>query len=49
MEEPEAAEPYLHRDRIQLADGRYLIYYTFDQKIFLNGVDKEDTAKTEDE
>jgi hypothetical protein len=48
MQELEPSEPYLHRDRIRLADGRYLIYYTFDDEIFLNGVDKDRSEKTEE-
>jgi hypothetical protein len=47
MQELEPLEPHLHRDRIELGDGRYLIYYTFDEEIFRNGVE-QDTKHSEE-
>jgi hypothetical protein len=49
MQELEPFEPHLHRDRIQLPDGRYLIYYTFDPEIFLAGLDKDSIQKKEED
>ena len=31
MSDDETPEPGMHKERITLPDGRYLIYYTFDE------------------
>ena len=46
MNGDDVAEPGMHKDQITLPDGRYLIYYTFDDD---NGDGDGDSGRGSDE
>ena len=49
MEEIQPTEPQMHREQIELSDGRYLIYYSFDEEVSQNAHVSKEELSTDDQ